>query len=167
MIPSHFTTEIGRMRTQELIARAEHYRKLQPKRPEVEAPVRTRRHISFRKLATVLGLALVLALLVITPALAGIDGIGNGQLQPEGGGQAQSDVSRGSAAETARLEALADFYQGKVEPAFVTNSRDNTATESSPSGSEVPGGWALVAATAVIAAGGAFLFAGRLRHASA
>ncbi len=79
-----FTTEIGRMRTQEAIARAEHYRLTKMaarKSPEPEGRVVTERRRSFlswRRLAAVVTAGMFLSLAFATAALAVPTGGGGG-----------------------------------------------------------------------------------------
>lgn len=78
-----FTTEIGRMRTQEAIARAEHYRLAQMARksPEPDGPVvaqRRRSFLSWKRLAGVATATLMLTLVFAGTALAVPTGGGGG-----------------------------------------------------------------------------------------
>ena len=73
--PSHITTEIGRMRAEEMRARAERYRTIQKAKqhkktePEEEAPSRSRTFV-YRKALGIVGLSLVMILGFVATALA-------------------------------------------------------------------------------------------------
>jgi hypothetical protein len=76
--PSHFTTEIGRMRAEEMRARAERYRTIQKAKQhkkaesqqEAEEPLSRSRIFVYRKALGVVGLSLLLVLVFAAAALA-------------------------------------------------------------------------------------------------
>jgi hypothetical protein len=76
--PSHFTTEIGRMRAEEMRARAERYRTIQKAKqhkkaesePEPEESLSRSRTFVYRKALGVVGLSLLLVLVFAAAALA-------------------------------------------------------------------------------------------------